>query len=92
MSKPAIITVAITGAVPRKADTLAVPVTPSQGFGVVEHGDVEHLDFRLDAVVEHGPGERNQLRGSRKSDWQNRFNRPVADMVQARRLFDLPAP
>lgn len=30
MSQPAIITVAITGAVPRKADTLAVPVTASQ--------------------------------------------------------------
>lgn len=30
MTKPAIITVAITGAVPRKADTPAVPVTPSE--------------------------------------------------------------
>jgi 3-keto-5-aminohexanoate cleavage enzyme len=30
MAKPAIITVAITGAVPRKADTPAVPVTPSE--------------------------------------------------------------
>jgi 3-keto-5-aminohexanoate cleavage enzyme len=30
MSKPAIITVAITGSVPRKSDTPAVPVTPSE--------------------------------------------------------------
>jgi len=30
VTKPAIITVAITGAVPRKADTPAVPVTPSE--------------------------------------------------------------
>ena len=30
MSKPVIITVAITGALPRKADTPAVPVTPSE--------------------------------------------------------------
>jgi len=30
MTTPAIITVAITGAVPRKADTPAVPVTPSE--------------------------------------------------------------
>lgn len=30
MSQPAIITVAITGAIPRKADTPAVPVTPSE--------------------------------------------------------------
>ena len=29
-SQPAIITVAITGAIPRKADTPAVPVTPSE--------------------------------------------------------------
>ena len=30
MTTPAIITVAITGAIPRKADTPAVPVTPSE--------------------------------------------------------------
>lgn len=30
MTKPAIITVAITGSVPRKADTAAIPVTPSE--------------------------------------------------------------
>ena len=30
MSTPAIITVAITGAIPRKKDTPAVPVTPSE--------------------------------------------------------------
>lgn len=30
MTKPAIITVAITGALPRKADTPAIPVTPSE--------------------------------------------------------------
>ena len=30
MTTPAIITVAITGAVPRKADTPAVPVTPAE--------------------------------------------------------------
>jgi hypothetical protein len=30
MSAPAIITVAITGAIPRKKDTPAVPVTPSE--------------------------------------------------------------
>ena len=30
MTSPAIITVAIAGAVPRKADTAAVPVTPSE--------------------------------------------------------------
>ena len=30
MSKPAIITVAITGAIPRKADTAAIPVSPSE--------------------------------------------------------------
>ncbi len=30
MTKPAIITVAITGAIPRKADTAAIPVTPSE--------------------------------------------------------------
>ena len=30
MTTPAIITVAITGAIPRKKDTPAVPVTPSE--------------------------------------------------------------
>lgn len=30
MEKPAIITVAITGAIPRKADTPAIPITPSE--------------------------------------------------------------
>lgn len=47
MTQPAIITVAITGAVPRKADTPAVPVTPSQQI------ESTHEAFEAGASVVH---------------------------------------
>ena len=37
MTTPAIITVAITGAVPRKADNPAVPVTPAEAVDLAGH-------------------------------------------------------
>ena len=37
MTTPAIITVAITGAIPRKADTPAVPVTPAEQIVMFRH-------------------------------------------------------
>jgi metabolite-proton symporter len=47
MSQPAIITVAITGAIPRKADTPAVPVTPSEQI------ESTHEAFEAGASVVH---------------------------------------
>ena len=47
MTAPAIITVAITGAVPRKADTPAVPVTPSEQI------ESTHEAFEAGATVAH---------------------------------------
>jgi uncharacterized protein (DUF849 family) len=47
MTTPAIITVAITGAVPRKADTPAVPVTPSEQI------ESTHEAFECGATVAH---------------------------------------
>lgn len=47
MTMPAIITVAITGAVPRKADTPAVPVTPSEQI------ESTHEAFEAGASVAH---------------------------------------
>jgi 3-oxoadipate:acetyl-CoA acetyltransferase len=47
MTTPAIITVAITGAIPRKADTPAVPVTPSQQI------ESSHEAFEAGAAVAH---------------------------------------
>jgi 3-keto-5-aminohexanoate cleavage enzyme len=47
MTVPAIITVAITGAIPRKADTPAVPVTPS------EQVESTHEAFEAGASVAH---------------------------------------
>ena len=47
MTTPAIITVAITGAIPRKADTPAVPVTPS------EQVESTHEAFEAGASVAH---------------------------------------
>ncbi len=47
MTTPAIITVAITGAVPRKADTPAVPVTPSEQI------ESTHEAFEAGATVAH---------------------------------------
>ena len=47
MTTPAIITVAITGAIPRKADTLAVPVTPSEQI------ESTHEAFEAGASVAH---------------------------------------
>jgi 3-keto-5-aminohexanoate cleavage enzyme len=47
MTKPAIITVAITGAIPRKADTPAVPVTPSEQI------ESSHEAFEAGASVAH---------------------------------------
>ena len=47
MTSPAIITVAITGAVPRKADTPAVPVTPSEQINST------HEAFEAGATVAH---------------------------------------
>ncbi|HVZ53053.1 MAG TPA: 3-keto-5-aminohexanoate cleavage protein [Pseudolabrys sp.] len=55
MTTPAIITVAITGAIPRKADTPAVPVTP------IEQIESTHEAFEAGATVAHihvrGPDE-----------------------------------
>jgi 3-keto-5-aminohexanoate cleavage enzyme len=47
MTVPAIITVAITGAIPRKADTPAVPVTPSEQI------ESTHEAFEAGASVAH---------------------------------------
>ncbi len=47
MTTPAIITVAITGAVPRKADNPAVPVTPSQQI------ESTHEAFEAGASLAH---------------------------------------
>jgi 3-keto-5-aminohexanoate cleavage enzyme len=47
MTTPAIITVAITGAVPRKADTPAVPVTPSEQI------ESTHAAYEAGAAVAH---------------------------------------
>jgi 3-oxoadipate:acetyl-CoA acetyltransferase len=47
MTSPAIITVAITGAVPRKADNPAVPVTPSEQI------ESTHEAFEAGATVAH---------------------------------------
>ncbi len=47
MTVPAIITVAITGAIPRKADTPAVPVTPSEQI------ESTHEAFEVGASVAH---------------------------------------
>lgn len=47
MTVPAIITVAITGAVPRKADTPAVPVTPSEQI------ESTHEAYEAGATVAH---------------------------------------
>jgi 3-keto-5-aminohexanoate cleavage enzyme len=47
MLQPAIITVAITGAIPRKADTPAVPVTPSEQI------ESTHESFEAGASVVH---------------------------------------
>lgn len=47
MTTPAIITVAITGAVPRKTDTPAVPVTPSEQI------ESTHEAFEAGATVAH---------------------------------------
>ncbi|MGB7781914.1 MAG: 3-keto-5-aminohexanoate cleavage protein, partial [Pseudolabrys sp.] len=47
MTTPAIITVAITGAIPRKADTPAVPVTPSEQI------ESSHEAFEAGASVVH---------------------------------------
>ena len=47
MTSPAIITVAITGAVPRKADTSAVPVTPAEQI------ESTHEAFAAGATVAH---------------------------------------
>jgi len=47
MTTPAIITVAITGAIPRKADTPAVPVTPSEQI------ESTHEAFEAGAAVAH---------------------------------------
>lgn len=47
MTAAAIITVAITGAIPRKADTLAVPVTPSEQI------ESTHEAFEAGASVAH---------------------------------------
>lgn len=47
MTTPAIITVAITGAVPRKADTSAVPVTPAEQI------ESTHEAFEAGATVAH---------------------------------------
>src|SRR5262249_53408194 len=47
MSQPAIITVAITGAIPRKADPPAVPVTPSEQI------ESTHEAFEAGASVVH---------------------------------------
>lgn len=47
MTSPAIITVAITGAVPRKADTPAVPVTPAEQI------EATHEAFEAGATVAH---------------------------------------
>lgn len=47
MTVPAIITVAITGAVPRKADTPAVPITPSEQI------ESTHEAFEAGATVAH---------------------------------------
>ena len=47
MTRPAIITVAITGAIPRKADTPAVPVTPSEQI------ESTHQAFEAGAAVVH---------------------------------------
>lgn len=47
MTTPAIITVAITGAVPRKADTPAIPVTPSEQI------ESTHEAFEAGATVAH---------------------------------------
>jgi 3-keto-5-aminohexanoate cleavage enzyme len=47
MPQPAIITVAITGAVPRKADTPAVPVTPSEQI------ESTHEAYEAGAAVVH---------------------------------------
>lgn len=47
MTTPAVITVAITGAIPRKADTPAVPVTPSEQI------ESTHEAFEAGATVVH---------------------------------------
>ncbi|MFI5014096.1 MAG: 3-keto-5-aminohexanoate cleavage protein [Hyphomicrobiales bacterium] len=47
LTRPAIITVAITGALPRKADTPAVPVTPSEQI------ESTHQAFEAGAAVVH---------------------------------------
>jgi len=47
MPQPAIITVAITGAIPRKVDTPAVPVTPSEQI------ESTHEAFEAGASVVH---------------------------------------
>jgi len=47
MTKPAIITVAITGALPRKADSPAVPVTPSEQI------ESTHAAFEAGAALAH---------------------------------------
>jgi 3-keto-5-aminohexanoate cleavage enzyme len=47
MSKPAIITVAITGALPRKKDSAAVPVTPSEQI------ESTHAAFEAGAAIAH---------------------------------------
>ena len=47
MTKPCIITVAITGAVPRKEDTLAVPVTPEEQI------ESTHEAFEVGASLVH---------------------------------------
>jgi 3-keto-5-aminohexanoate cleavage enzyme len=47
MTVPAVITVAITGAIPRKADTPAVPVTPSEQI------ESTHEAFEVGASVAH---------------------------------------
>src|SRR5215467_14036225 len=47
MTTPAIITVAITGAIPRKSDTPAVPITPSEQI------ETTHEAFEAGASVAH---------------------------------------
>ena len=48
MLEPAIITVAITGAIPRKADTPAVPLTPSEQI------ESTHEAFEAGVSIVHG--------------------------------------
>ncbi|MEJ2376485.1 MAG: 3-keto-5-aminohexanoate cleavage protein, partial [Pseudolabrys sp.] len=62
MTTSAVITVAITGAIPRKADTPAVPVTPSEQIESTHEAfeagaSVVHTDPRGDPHLVAEPGE-----------------------------------